>query len=57
MLNMWPKKDIIHSIQSYYTEENIDPLAGLQVVNCNSLADFLITQPNLLDKALNLSDT
>jgi len=54
---MWPKKDIIHSIQSYYTEENIDPLAGLQVVNCNSLADFLITQPNLLDKALNLSDT
>jgi len=53
---MWPKKDIIHSIQSYYTEEHIDPFAGLEVVNCNSLADYLIAQPNLLDKALDKTD-
>jgi hypothetical protein len=54
---MWPKKDIIYSIQSYYTEENLDPLAGLEVVNCNCLADFIINQPNLLDKVINLSDS
>ena len=53
---MWPRKDIIDSIQKYYSEDDIDPLAGLQVTNCNCLADYLITQPNLLDKALNISD-
>ena len=56
LLNMWPKKDIIESIQNYYTEDNIDPLAGLEVINCNCLADYLITQPNLLDKAMGLTD-
>ena len=56
MLNMWPKKDIIESIQRYYTDDDIDPLAGLQVTNCNCLADYLIAQPNLLDKALDLTD-
>lgn len=56
MLNMWPKKDMIESIQKYYSEDDIDPLAGLEVTNCNCLADYLISQPNLLDKALNISD-
>jgi len=53
---MWPKRDIIESIQSYYTVDDIDPLAALEVVNCNSLADYLISQPNLLDQALSKSD-
>jgi hypothetical protein len=54
---MWPRRDIIHSIQSYYTEENIDPLASLEVVNCNCLADFIINQPNLLDLVMSYKDS
>lgn len=53
---MWKNKPFVDTIQDFFKKENIDYLAPFEMVNCNSVADFLICNPNSLSMMMDVEE-